>query len=156
MDNKVTAQMLIAIWNEHTIPDLPTLKKVIDSNYVCHDPNTVKDFGKGPDGFKARVKFFTAAFPDLHIAVEETMDGKSEEPCKICGSTYRVIQRWMVTATHKGELFGFPPTNKPIHCEGVSIGHYSDDGKLLEDYVAWDSANLLAQIGGEEHQAAAS
>jgi len=156
MDNKTNATVYIDLWNNHETPDAKTLAKLIDPKYVCHDPNTMKDFGKGPEAFQQRVEFYSKAFPDLKVVVDEVLVDDKADACPDCGSTSRVIQRWKVTGTHKGEIYGIKPTNKKTHVQGVTILHFSNDGKLLEEYVEWDAMNLMKQIGAFEMGTAAA
>ena len=68
MNPKALAQKLMDVWNSHKENEVNNL---ISPNYVCHDPATPKDFGKGPEGFKQRFKMYNTAFPDSKFTVEE-------------------------------------------------------------------------------------
>lgn len=148
MDNN--ANVYIDLWNTHDLLDPKNLTKLIDQKYVCHDPSTPKDFGNGPAAFVQRIEFYSKAFPDLNVQVKYTIVADKADPCPVCGSTSVVVQRWEVTGTHQGELFGVKPSNKKTHTQGTSELHFSNDGKLLEEYVNWDAVGLMKQIGAME------
>jgi predicted ester cyclase len=58
----------------------------------------------------------------------------------------KVVWRWRITGTHRGELNGIPPTGKPISITGIVISRFAG-GKWAEDYVNWDTLGMLQQIG---------
>jgi steroid delta-isomerase-like uncharacterized protein len=51
-----------------------------------------------------------------------------------------------ITATHKGEFNGIPPTGKPIDVRMGALFEFDED-RLLCEAVYWDIATLLTQIG---------
>jgi len=58
-----------------------------------------------------------------------------------------VVTRWHATGTHKGELMGIPATGRRgdgIH--GYTVAEYRD-AKAVREWVYWDVATLLRQIG---------
>jgi predicted ester cyclase len=61
----------------------------------------------GPEAFAQIHRAFLTAFPDLRVTVEGTV-AEGED----------VAIRWTVSATHRGEFFGIPPTGKPVRVGG--------------------------------------
>jgi predicted ester cyclase len=59
--------------------------------------------GPGPSGIKPIIRSLAAAFPDVHIAIDDMV----QEPGKIA-------VRAEISGTHMGELFGIAPTGKKV------------------------------------------
>jgi predicted ester cyclase len=56
------------------------------------------------------------------------------------------VEHWTVKGTHKGELFGIPPTGKKITGTGIII-HRIVDGKIVELVEIADGLGLMQQLG---------
>jgi len=130
-DIKATAVRLIDIWNTR---ELDFVDEVIDSSYEYHDPNT-PDLGKGPEGYKARLKLYETAFPDMRFSVDEVL-----------AEGDRVLLRWQASGTHTGDLQGIPATGKATSGPGMSILHFRN-GKVIDDFCIWDTLGMLRQLG---------
>jgi len=78
---------------------------------------------------------YMQAFPDLHFEIEQ-----------IFSSGDYVTLRWRATGTHRGELMGIPPTNRPAETHGCTVEEMRD-GKMVREWVYWDTGNLLRQLG---------
>jgi len=48
--------------------------------------------------------------------------------------------------THRGELFGAAPTNKPVTVQGILISRIAN-GKIVEEVESYDALGMLRQIG---------
>jgi steroid delta-isomerase-like uncharacterized protein len=57
-----------------------------------------------------------------------------------------LADRWLITGTHRGELFGMPPTGRRIRLEGASFTRLGRDGLVAEEIHFYDASNLLAQL----------
>ena len=55
--------------------------------------------------------------------------------------------RWVMTGTHDGELFGVPPSGRRVRIEGATFTRLGADGLVVEDVHFTDMAGLLAQLG---------
>jgi uncharacterized protein (TIGR02246 family) len=55
--------------------------------------------------------------------------------------------RWAMTGTHDGELYGMAPTGRPVRIEGATFTRLGADGLVVEDVHFTDMAGLLAQLG---------
>jgi uncharacterized protein (TIGR02246 family) len=55
--------------------------------------------------------------------------------------------RWVMTGTHDGELFGIAPTGRRVRVEGATFTRLGADGLVVEDVHFTDMAGLLAQLG---------
>lgn len=115
--------------------DLTLIDEIYAEDFVSQ-PNSINPEGiHGPQGMRRFVTALLHAFPDIHF---EILDELAEAD--------RVITRWIMSATLRGELFGFPPTGKAGVLTGITI-HRIGDGKLAE---AWEEADMLgafAQFG---------
>lgn len=90
---------------------------------------------KGPDAFLAFAQQIRNAFPDTEVVVEDAFaDGD------------KVAVRWTATGTHRGEIFGAPPTGKKMQIAGMTIVRIVN-GKIVEGWDNWDRLGLLQQIG---------
>jgi len=75
------------------------------------------------------------AFPDLSLErIELVVDGD------------RHADRWILTGTHSGELFGIAPTNRRVRVEGATFTRMGAAGLVIEDVHFFDFAGLMAQL----------
>lgn len=89
----------------------------------------------GRDAFESYLRDLRTGFPDWHVTVDETLaeDGV-------------VMKEWTVTATHKGEYSGVPPTGRPIEISGMAK-ILIENGKVQEDRLYYDFHDLIEQLG---------
>ena len=129
-ENKALMRRLYEeVWNQG---NMATVDELLAADYVLHDPAHQV---RGPEGFKAYVSAFRAAFPDLYATVEDQV---AEDD--------RAAMRFSVIATHKGEFQGIPPTGKQITLSGINIQRFVD-GKIAENWVSLDALGMLQQLG---------
>jgi predicted ester cyclase len=57
-----------------------------------------------------------------------------------------VVIRSIVEATHKGNLLGFPATNRRVRWDAIDMYKISN-GKIVEEWASEDSLKILADIG---------
>ena len=76
------------------------------------------------------------AFPDFNVTVED-----------VIAEGEKVVRRYTTRGTHQGqtEMFG-PPTGRQIEQKGITI-HRIEDGKIAEEWEAFDSLIMLQQLG---------
>ena len=131
-DNKEIARRLMEdVWNNRK---LDVVDELIDASYAYHDPNS-PDFPQGPEGYKARVTFYTNAFPDLRFVIDD-----------VIAEGDRVVVRWQATGTHRGEVLGVPATGKAITGTGMHVIQCKN-GSVVHDWGVWDALGLLHQLG---------
>jgi len=130
-NKNVIRRLVEEVWNKG---DLSAVEQLLTPNYTHHDSAT-PDFGRGPEAERKRASLYRAAFPDLHMTIENII---SE------GDT--VMARWSCHATHKGELNGIAPTGKRIDITGISVCRISG-GKLAEGWVQWAALGMMQQLG---------
>ena len=117
------------MWNtrNHNIAD-----EIIAPDYVGHDPLTPT---AGPAGVKTAVQQVLAAFPDLQFTRDETLS-----------SGDRVVTRWTLSGTHRGEFKGVPPTGRAVTISGITV-YRLVNGKIAESWSQWDTLGLMQQLG---------
>lgn len=106
------------VWNNK---NAAVIREMLSEDSIHHglgnpgDPPTV-----GVEAFEVFHKAFLAAFPDLHVEVE---DAFSEDD--------RVAARFVVTGTQTGDLPGMPATGKPVRFTGGGMCRL-ENGKFVE------------------------
>jgi predicted ester cyclase len=88
-----------------------------------------------PESFKQAIQMWRIAFPDLEYTLED-----------LIAEGDRVVERWACRGTHKGALFGIPPTGKQITSTGILI-HRIVDGKIVAFVEVADGLGLMQQLG---------
>jgi steroid delta-isomerase-like uncharacterized protein len=120
-----------AAWNAHAA-DAVAAVFALDA--------AVRDAGSpepthGREAVRARAAALLAAFPDFHLErVELLIDGD------------RHADRWVLTGTHRGELFGIAPTGRRVRVEGATFTRLDAGGLVAEDVHFFDFAGLMAQL----------
>ena len=89
---------------------------------------------EGVDNVAALVSGFIAALPDL-TATEKDIVAEGET----------VAVRYVVEATHKGNLLGIPATGRRVHWEAVDVYRLSN-GKIVEEWAADDMLAILVSL----------
>ena len=119
-------ERIYAAMNEDRLEDLDAL---FAPGYVDHDEGYT-----GVDALKAQLKTFRAAFPDLHITIEDTVEQGD-----------RVATRTEVTGIHTGELMGLPPTGRAIRVSAVDISRF-ESGRAVERWGGLNTYSLMVQL----------
>ena len=121
-----------AAWNAH---DADAVAAVFAEDAVVREVGSPQE-ARGRAAVRARAAALLTAFPDFHLErLELVIDGA------------RHADRWVMTATHRGELFGLPPTGRRVRIEGATFTRLGPDGLVVEDVHFTDLAGLLAQLG---------
>jgi predicted ester cyclase len=58
----------------------------------------------------------------------------------------KVVVRWSSHGTHRGEMQGIPPTNRPMTMTGMAIYRFAG-GKIVEEWMNNDTLGMLRQLG---------
>jgi steroid delta-isomerase-like uncharacterized protein len=120
-----------AAWNAHD-PDAVAA--------VFAEEASIREVGgagqsRGRAAIRERAAALLAAFPDLHLErVELVIDGD------------RHADRWVLTGTHRGPLFGIAPTGRRVRVEGATFSRLDPHGLVIEDVHLSDVSGLLAQL----------
>jgi predicted ester cyclase len=95
------------------------------------DPDSII---RGPEEFKRTHRNFLAAFPDLHVSLEE-----------LVAEGDWVAVRWVATMTHLGEGLGYAPTGKTLSMNGSSFTRFRQ-GRIVEGWNQMDFTRLRSQL----------
>jgi len=85
--------------------------------------------------FKKFIAESRRAFPDLHNTIEEMI-----------AEGDKVVFRWTMRGTHRGEYEGVAPTGKPITFTGITIVRLAN-GKIVEDRFEAGGPSFKEQVG---------
>jgi predicted ester cyclase len=128
----------IEIVREYTERVFNAHNPALASEYVTPD---VKWHGgtlgtvEGVEGLVGLLQGFIGALPDLNAQEQEIVaDGDT------------VAVRFVVEATHQGDLLGIPPTGRPVRWDAVDV-YRLKDGKITEEWAADDLTAILHQVG---------
>lgn len=122
-----------AAWNTH---DADAVAAVFAADAVLREAGSPTVL-RGRAAIRERALALLTAFPDFHLErVDLLIDGE------------RHADRWIMTGTHRGELFGIPATGRSVRVEGATFTRMGADGLVVEDMHFVDTAGLLAQLGG--------
>jgi steroid delta-isomerase-like uncharacterized protein len=103
-------------------------------------PDVVIHYGSAEPtrGLEAYKRAFSASqpiFPDMHFTIED-----------LIAEGDRVVTRWTMRATHRGEYLGIAATGRQVTETGVSI-YRIVDGKVVEGWVSSDDLGVMQQLG---------
>lgn len=87
------------------------------------------------DGLKQHIAVFEAAFPGYQLTAED-----------LIAEGDQVVVPLTVSATHKGDLMGIPPTGKQVTLAGIYI-YRVRDGRIVGFRSQADMVGLLQQLG---------
>lgn len=121
-----------AAWNAH---DADGVASVFSEDAVVREAGNASEV-RGRAAVRERAERLLAAFPDFRLErLALVIDG----PCH--------ADRWVMTGTHRGELFGIAPTGRVVRVEGATFTRLDADGLVVEDVHFMDLAGLLSQLG---------
>ena len=112
-------------WNEHN-------EAVVDDlfapEFVLHG------FAANREEWREFFTSFIKAVPDVHVAVDDQV-----------AEGDKVVTRWTMRGTHKGELMGVAAKGNRFEITGMNICRF-ENGKYVEDWGNWDEKGLMDQI----------
>ncbi len=131
IDNKAIVREFIE--RLYTAGDLSVLDELVAPEYVDHDP----PFGATgtTEGWRAMATMIRDAFPDWHSDLHALY---AEDDV--------VVERFTASGTHRGELFGIPPSDVVCMLAGINIFRVRD-GKIIERWGCVDEIGMLRQLG---------
>lgn len=119
------------VWNQGK---LEVLDEIIDVNYINHSPG-MPNPKPGPEGLKPIIAGMRKAFPDLKFEIKN-MVVTDEQVAIHC----------VMHGTHKGDLFGMPPTGKIVKVNQMQIERIINN-KIVEHWRQSDDLDMLRQLG---------
>jgi len=127
----LTRRIIEEMWNKG---NLEVANESFAENSLVHDP-TIPNAKPGPEGVKEFVRLYRAAFPDLHMDIDDQM-----------GEGDLVVTRWTLTGTQEGALGEIPAAGKWVSVKGITIYRFHK-GEVAEGWMNWDALGLLQQLG---------
>lgn len=115
--------------------DFAVADEIVAPDFVIHAPGLPSDARRGPEGVKRFATLVRSTFPDdLKITYDDSIIASD-----------KVVIRWRLSGTHKGDLLGVPPNGKHAEVTGIDIFRLAG-GKLTELWQNWDQLGLLQQL----------
>lgn len=119
-------------WNAH---DPAAIAAVFAEDAVLREAGR-PDETRGRAAIRERAAMLLRGFSDFRLErLTLVIDGDAH------------ADRWVMSGTHDGELYGIPPTGRPVRIEGATFTRLGADGLVVEDVHFTDMARLLAQLG---------
>lgn len=106
----------------------------IFSSYLAHQPDG-SVLERGPEDVKRFMGEFREGFPDFHTTIEDQI-----------AEGDKVVTRWRMNGTHRGEFRGIAPTGAEMEVTGIGIFRFSD-GKVVESWDNFDQLGMMQQLG---------
>jgi predicted SnoaL-like aldol condensation-catalyzing enzyme len=94
--------------------------EIIAPDFVWRNPIIPPELQHGPESVKKIASEVIATMQDLQISHDDAI-AKGD----------KVMIRWSLTGTAKRELFGIPPSDKPISIIGFDLFRISSEGKKI-------------------------
>ena len=113
-------------WNLALVDD------VVSPQFTSHD--WPEGGPTGPQAFRGYYAAIRTAVPDARYEVDD-----------LIAESDRVVVRWRLLGTHKGDFRGIAPTGRAITLKGIAIYRVAA-GKLMERWVVSDLHGLLEEI----------
>lgn len=118
--------------------NMALVDEVVSPQFTSHD--WPENGPTGPQAFRDYYSAIRSAVPDAHYEVDD-----------LIAEGDRVVVRWRLLGTHKGNFAGIAPSGKAITLRGIAI-YRVEGGKLMERWVVADLHGVLEQIGGSSSQ----
>ena len=129
--NKAIMRRFWGVWDKG---DIDPLDELLAPNYINHTLAT-PDLPPGPEGVKEVISMFRSAMPDLQVVIEDMI-----------AEGDKVATRYALEGTHRGELFGVPPTGGRLSIKSMTVERLSE-GKIVEHWRITDELDMMRQLG---------
>jgi steroid delta-isomerase-like uncharacterized protein len=131
MDHAATVRRLYELINAGDIEGFATH---LADDFVEHEQQP--GLAPGKDGVIVFFRMQLAAFPDMHMDVED-----------VVGEGDKVVARVRYTGTNKGDFMGTPATGKSVDAQLFDMFLFGDDGRVREHWGVMDALRLMQQLG---------
>lgn len=129
--NKALASRFGQVWGRES---LNTVDELAALDIRVHYPALGEPL-HGPQAVKQVLRAWHSAFPDSDRTDQDVIAEQD-----------RVVIAWTVRATHRGELWGVPPTGRAAAIKGISIYRIAG-GKIVDERGVGDALGLMQQLG---------
>ena len=131
-ENKAIARRALEVFNTGNLGELD---EIVSEDAVDHDPQNPFAGTHGPEAAKQMAATYRAAFPDLHVTIEDQI-----------AEGDKVVTRWTAVGTHDGDLPGLPASGRSSTVTGIGIDRIQD-GRIVEAWGNWDTMGMMQQLG---------
>jgi steroid delta-isomerase-like uncharacterized protein len=114
--------------------DVSAADQAFAADCVIHI-NGSPDRNLGLAGFKQMIAGLLAAFPGLHITIEDQI---------VVGD--KVATRWVAEGTNSAPFGSVPATGRRVRVDGLILDRVAD-GRIVERWEVWDQAGMMQQLG---------
>jgi predicted ester cyclase len=114
--------------------DLDAVDRYLDPDFVNHDL-PFPGAPDGPEGMRQAADSFRRACPDWHSDVQ-----------LLVAEGDIVVERFVASGTHRGDLMGVAPTGGALLLERIQIFRIRGD-KIVERWGRLDEMGLARQLG---------
>jgi len=133
-ENKALVRRVLELLNERDTAAF----EYYASDYIYHGPGGQEL--RGREGIKGLWAVFFAAFPDLRATIDDMV-----------AEGDKLVLRWTVRGTHRGEFQGIAPTNKQVTLPIIEMFRVAG-GQLVEAWDSFDRLDLMQQLGAIPQQ----
>jgi steroid delta-isomerase-like uncharacterized protein len=123
-----------AFYEPFNTGEMEIYDEVLTPDWADH-PLHFPDQAPGREPWKQIVAYFRTSAPDLHVVNDD-----------ILASGDKVAVRSTFRGTHQGELFGIPPTGRPIEAMAIDF-HRIAKGQIAETWHVEDYRTVFTQLG---------
>ena len=103
--------------------------EILSPDFIIHNPALPPELKNGPEGVKKFASATMPSLPDREFVHEDAV---------VRGD--KVLIRWTLTGTNTGDMFGNPPTGKPMVITGFDLFRVSG-GKIVEMWQQFNFGN---------------
>jgi predicted ester cyclase len=135
MDMANTIDVYRRVFDAVNRDDEAALDHLLTADVIDHNP--VPGQVPGIPGFKQWLRYVRAAFPDVHVTVEDVLSQGD-----------RVAGRVTWRGTHNGPLVGIAGSGKPVEFTAIHIVRF-ENGKAAEWWGVADLLGALIQTGAQ-------
>ncbi|MBI1879025.1 MAG: ester cyclase [Chloroflexi bacterium] len=129
-ENKAIVRRIYEVFNTG---NLALAQELITADAIDHQAMPGQE--QGLAGFKQIVTMLRTAFPDLQVTAEDMI-----------AEGDKVVGRWTMRGTHKGEFMGITATGKSFTMTGIDIIRFAGD-KAVEHWGNQDDLGMMQQLG---------
>lgn len=111
--------------------DLTAVERYVAPSYTLRTAGSGMPSGR--ETIRESIAAYLEGFPDLHIWIEQ-----------LFAAGDKVVGVFRFTGTHKGELFGVPPTERTISVRQIAF-YRIEKGQVVDEWE--DQLGLMQRIG---------
>jgi predicted ester cyclase len=132
-DNTTANKALVRRFYKEVYGDwnMALVDQIVSPRFISHD--WPEGGPTGPKAFRDYYAAIRSAVPDARYVVDD-----------LIAEGDRVVVRWRLLGTHKGNFRGIAPTGRPITLKGVAI-YRLERGTLVERWVVSDLYGALEE-----------